>query len=148
MTFAARSGDSTASTTVTLGTAFSFGAEQARTDGVATTIELTISHNPDDGDWNDETLVLRLSADTALTTHLENIEKTLRYGTRELTVTVEDDDPTPKLSLDMTDIQLARGNKQEVNVTVGTGARGTGSLSSDIRTTLDGLDALNRHCYR
>ena len=141
-TITSRSGDSTTSSAVTLdgSTAFSFGTEAARSDGIATTIELTIAHTGDNNDWNDETLVLRLSATSALTGHLDELDRTLRYGARQLTVTVEDDDPMPKFRFGKADIQLAAGNTQTVTVGVGIGAaRGSGTGS--IQERLFGLDA-------
>ena len=141
-TITARSGDSTSPVSAAPGTAFSFGADSARSsaDGIATTIELTIAHTGDNGDWNEETLVLRLSAHSDLTGHLDTIERTLSYGTRELRVTVEDDDPTPQFRFEKPDIQLAAGNTQTVKVGVAIGAaRGAGGGS--IQETLFGLDA-------
>ena len=136
-----RSGDSTTPVAVTIGTAFSFGTDTARAsaDGRATTIELTIAHAGDNGDWNDETLVLRLSASSALTTHLTGINRTLSYGTRNLTVTAEDDDPPPMFRFGKPGIQLATGNTQTVDVGVSIGAaRGSGTGS--IQATLAALD--------
>ena len=143
-----RSGDTTAfsATDLTSGGTFGFAAEEARTGGVATTIELRIEHTAaDNGDWNDETLVLRVSAATALTDHLAPSghdaarQKRVRYGTRQLTVTAEDDDPMPMLRFGKSDIQLARGNTQTVTVGVGIGAaRGAGG--GTIQGTLAALD--------
>ncbi len=143
-----RSGDTTAFSTTDLtgGTTFGFAAEEARTDGVATTIELRIQHTAaDNGDWNDETLVLRVSAASALTDHLAPSghdaarQKRVRYGTRQLTVTATDDDPMPMLRFGKSDIQLARGNTQEVTVGVGIGAA-RGSGGGTIQGTLFALD--------
>ena len=143
-TITARSGDSTTSVSAAPGTAFSFGADTARAsaDGIATTIELTIAHTGDNGDWNDETLVLRLSAHTDLTSHLTNINRTLSYGARELTVTAEDDDPPPMFRFEKADIQLATGNTQTVKVGVSIGAeRGSSANTADsIQATLAALD--------
>lgn len=151
----ARSGDS-ASEAVTLGTTASFGfrADASRTtDMVATTIELTIENvtgdasDPDDGDWNPETLVLRLHAADAFNTHLTSNDagatpRNVRFGTRQLTVTVEDDDPMPKLKFSPPGIQLAAGNMLTMTAGVGIGAGGRGALPSgteSIRATLNGL---------
>ena len=143
-TITARSGDSTASVSAAPGTAFSFGADSARSsaDGIATTIELTIAHTGDNGDWNEETLVLRLSAHSDLTGHLDTIDRTLSYGTRQLTVTVEDDDPMPQFRFEKPDIQLAAGNTQTVKVGVAIGAeRGSSAATTDsIQATLAALD--------
>ncbi|MCY4601409.1 MAG: hypothetical protein OXF27_15995 [Acidobacteria bacterium] len=146
-----RSGDTTAFSTANLidGSAtFGFAAEEARTDGVATTIELSIAHTAaDNGDWNDETLVLRVSATSTLTDHLApsgveaSRQKRVRYGTRQLRLTVEDDDPMPTLRFGKSDIQLAKGNTQTVTVGVGIGAaRGSGGGS--IQATLFALDGV------
>ncbi len=139
-TITARSGDSTASPSVTLdgSTAFSFGTADARSDGIATTIELTIAHTGDNGDWNDETLVLQLSASSALTTHLTGIDRRVSYGTRQLTVTAEDDDPMPQFRFEKPDIQLAAGNTQTVKVGVAIGAE-RGSGAGTIQGTLAAL---------
>ncbi len=144
-----RSGDTTAFSTANLidGSAtFGFGEEEARTDGVATTIELSIAHTAvDNGDWNDETLVLRVSAASALTDHLApssvevSRQKRVRYGTRQLTVTATDDDPMPTLRFGKADIQLATGNTQTVTVGVAIGAE-RGSGTGTIQATLAGLD--------
>ena len=142
-TITARSGDSTTPASVTLDgtTAFSFGTADARSDGIATTIELTIAHTGDNGDWNDETLVLQLSASSALTTHLTGINRTVSYGTRRLTVTAEDDDPMPQFRFGKPDIQLAAGNTQTVTVGVAIGAeRGSSAAATDsIQATLAAL---------
>ena len=150
----ARSGDAAADP-VTLGTAGSFGfrEEASRTDGVANTIELTIENvtgnasDPDDGDWNLETLVLKLHAVEALDTHLTSNDdgarpRMVRFGTRQLTVTVEDDDPLPKLRFSPPRIQLAEGNMLTMTAGVGVGAGGRGSLpagNESIRATLNTL---------
>ena len=142
-TIQARSGDDATPTTVTPGSTATFGFEEeaSRSDGVATTIELTIQNTTaDNGDWNDETFVLKLSAVSELDDHLSNTgrQRKVNYGTRQLTVTVTDDDPTPKLRFDKMDIQLAKGNSQPVTVGVGVGASGRGPLPGD---STDGADA-------
>ena len=154
----ARSGGATLTATglTTTGVSVGFGDDSTRTDNLATTIELTITHAGDNNDWNVETLVLELEAASSLVTHLgthqlppipPNTEprdspKKVSYGTRKLTVTVEDDDPMPVFRFSKADIQLAKGNTQTVTVGVGTGARGTGSLPSgdnSIQATLAAL---------
>ena len=146
-----RSGDTTDFSTANLidGSAtFGFATEDARTDKVATTIELRIQHTAaDNGDWNDETLVLRVSATSTLTDHLApsgveaSRQKRVRYSTRQLRLTVEDDDPMPTLRFGKSDIQLAKGNTQTVTVGVGIGAaRGSGGGS--IQATLFALDGV------
>ena len=138
-TFKMRSGDSATQSSVTLGNAFRFGAETARPDGIANRIELTIEHveTGDQGDWNNETLVLKVVADPGLVTHLN--ENKLSYRTQELTVTVIDNEPMPVLKFTPGSIQLAKDNTRTVSVGVGTGAGGTGALSSGMRTALNGL---------
>ena len=147
----ARSGDGTTATAVTptanaAGAVFGFRTEAARSDNVATRIELTIE-NPteDDEDWNEEKLVLRVVATQSLTDHLD--ENKLSYRTQEFTVTVTDDERKPTFKFVPPNIQLAKGNIQDVNVLVGLDAGGRidlpegGSPSSpmDIRDTLAGL---------
>ena len=138
-TFKMRSGDSTAQPAVTIGSPFSFGAEAARSDGIATRIELTIEHveTDDNGDWNEETLVLKVVADPDLITHLG--ENKVSYRTQELTVTVVDNEPMPVLKFTPGSIQLAKDNMQPVTVAVGTGTGGTGMLPPAMRTKLNGL---------
>ena len=138
-TFKMRSGDSATQSPVTLGSAFRFGAEATRSDGIANRIELTIEHveTGDQGDWNNETLVLKVVADPGLDTHLN--ENKLSYRTQELTVTVTDNEPMPVLKFTPGSIQLAKDNTRTVSVGVGTGAGGTGTLSSGMRTALNGL---------
>ena len=137
--FKMRSGDSVATADVRIGTAFSFGAEAARSDGIATRIELIIEHveTTDNGDWNEETLVLKVVAAPGLITHLA--ENKLSYRTQELTVTVADNEPMPVLKFAPDSIQLAKDNMQPVTVSVGTGIGGTGKLPDGMRTTLNGL---------
>ena len=137
--FKMRSGDAVATTDVRIGTAFSFGAEAARSDGIATRIELIIEHveTTDNGDWNEETLVLKVVAAPGLITHLA--ENKLSYRTQELTVTVADNEPMPVLKFAPDSIQLAKDNMQPVTVSVGTGIGGTGKLPDGMRTTLNGL---------
>ena len=139
----ARSGDGTTATTVTptanaAGAAFGFRTEAARSDNVATIIELTIENTMgDDSDWNEEKLVLKVVADPDLITHLG--ENKVSYRTQELTVTVVDNEPMPVLKFTPGSIQLAKDNIQPVTVAVGTGTGGTGMLPDGMRTTLNGL---------
>ena len=139
----ARSGDGTTATTVTptanaAGAAFGFRTEAARSDNVATIIELTIENTMgDDSDWNEEKLVLKVVADPDLITHLG--ENKVSYRTQELTVTVVDNEPMPVLKFTPGSIQLAKDNMQPVTVAVGTGTGGTGKLPDGMRTTLNGL---------
>ncbi len=143
-TITARSGDGTATTTVVPGTtSFGFRTEATRSDNVADRIELTIENTADPGDWNDEMLVLKVVATTALTGHLD--ERTVRYGTQSITVTIDDREKTrsaPRFRFKPTGIQLAKGNSLKMVVGVGTGANGVGDPSSEILTTLFGLDGV------
>ena len=152
-TFKWRSGETTGLQDVGPGGGVGFRADESRDDGVATTIELTIQNwtaqntMGDPGDWNDETLVLKLEPHSDLTDWLD--ENTLSFGTRELTVTVNDDDPQPVFKfreessqLAKTDIKLAEGNEQMVVVGVGIGAGGEGPLPPGIATRLNLLDGM------
>ena len=88
-----------------------------------------------------------MHADDALNTHLTSTDtdarpRTVRFGTRQLTVTVEDDDPMPKLKFSPPGIQLAAGNMLTMTAGVGIGVGGRGALPSgteSIRATLNGL---------
>ncbi len=147
----ARSGEAVTSAPLALTTAgvsVGFGRDATRTDELATAIELTLENAnssgsaPDNGDWNVETLVLELEAASDLTTHLGTHlpnPKKVGYGTRELTVTVTDDDPMPKLTFAPPSIQLAKGNMLPMTVGVGVGAGGRAPLPDGIRATLNGL---------
>ena len=157
----ARSGDATSDTVTFSTTAGSFGfradASRSNTDGVATTIELTIENvtsdasDPDDNDWNPETLVLKLHAVADFNTHLTSNadgapRRNVRFSTRQLTVTVEDDDPMPKLKFTPPGIQLAKGNMLTMTAGVGVGAGGRGPLPTgdeSIRDTLAGFTGAN-----
>ena len=157
----ARSGDATSDTVTSSTTAGSFGfradASRSNTDGVATTIELTIENvtsdasDPDDNDWNPETLVLKLHAVAAFNMHLTSNadgapRRNVRFSTRQLTVTVEDDDPMPKLKFTPPGIQLAEGNMLTMTAGVGVGAGGRGPLPTgdeSIRATLAGFTGAN-----
>ena len=152
-TFRWRSGDPTMSGDILVnkerdGVGFKADETRDSTDGLATAIELIIQNwnesNPmgDPGDWNDETLVLRLepAVDNTLDTFLD--ENELNFSTREFTLTINDDDPQPVFKfreessqLAKTDIKLAEGNEQMVMVGVGIGAGGEGSLPDEDTTT-------------
>ena len=70
----------------------------------------------------------------------------MRYGTQNITVTVDDREKTrsaPGFRFKPTGIQLAKGNSLTMDVGVGTGANGVGDPSSDILTTLFGLDGVD-----
>ena len=117
------------------------------------TIELLISDISDNGDWNNETVVLTLDLQQATvritpadTNELAR-DRDLTAPTPKLTLKINDDDPMPRLRFDETDIQLAKGNDQMVTVGIGVGARGEGTLPSEgaesmesIQNTLEDLD--------
>ena len=141
----ARSGDDSGTTAPTVtpavgaaGTAFGFRTQRARSDNVANRIELTIENTTGDpNDWNEETLVLKVVATSALNTHLN--ENKLSYNRQEFTVTVTDDEPMPVFKFDSNAIQLAKNNEQKVTVGVGVGVGGSGPLPAGMRTALAGL---------
>ena len=88
----------------------------------------------DNGDWNNETVVLTLDLQQATvritpadTNELAR-DRDLTAPTPKLTLKINDDDPMPRLRFDETDIQLAKGNDQMVTVGIGVGARGEGDL--------------------
>ena len=128
----------------------SFEEATAMVGGVATierTIELLVSHAGDDGDWNEETVVLTLEdvnvpEDSVLEEDVTYSFDPARSPTS--TLTIRDDDPMPKLKFTPPGIQLAKGNTQTMTVGVGVGAGGRGSLPDDgnanIRATLAGFD--------
>ena len=139
----------------TSGTAtVSFEAATATPGGQATieqTIELLVGHDGDDGDWNEETVVLTVEdvtvpAGSVLETGVTYSFDPARNPTS--TLTVRDDDPMPMLRFTPPGIQLATGNTQTMTVGIGVGAGGRGSLpdkdgttdTDDIRGTLNGLN--------
>ena len=110
------------------------------------TIELLVSHAGDDGDWNEETLVLTVGdvtvpAGSVLEQNVTYVFDPARSPTS--TLTIRDDDPMPTLKFTPPGIQLAKGNTQTLTVGVGVGAGGRGSLPDDgaqnIRGTLSAL---------
>ena len=108
-------------------------------------ITLLFGAAPDDGDWDDEKLVLTVTPGPALTARLEDLDPDARALTFKpaRTFTIKDDDPTPKLKFGKTEIQLAKGNDQTVTVEMGVGARGEAMLptgSPSIAMTLEGLN--------
>ena len=101
------------------------------------TIELLVSHTADDGDWNEETVVLTLGESTATGLDEENYSfSPARKPTSTLTI-VDDDDP-PKLKFAPPSIQLAKGNMQ--TMTVGVDISGTSIAKTGIRTKLNSFD--------
>ena len=142
-TVTARSGDAT-DVVITTGatTGIKFGADISTSDDVATEIELTIEDtDPDDGDWNEEKLVLKLASTAAFNTHVRR-EDGVSLGTKQLTVTIRDDEQMPQFKFVPTGIQLAKGNTQKVTVGVGVGPGGRVELPTgdeSIRATLAAL---------
>ena len=135
----------------TSGTAMvSFETATAMVGGEATierTIELLVSHTGDDGDWNEETVVLTLEDVNVTSVLEENVTYSFDPARSPTsTLTIRDDDPMPKLKFAPPSIQLAEGNTQTMTVGVGVGAGGRGSLPDDgtenIRGTLAGFDGV------
>ncbi len=122
-------------------TGIAFGPDLSTPDDRAARIELTIEDtDPDDGDWNEEQLVLRLRSTAAFDTHVRRADGVI-LGTRQLTVTVTDDEQLPKLKFSPSGIQLAEGNMLKMTAGVGVGAGGSGPLptgAESIRATLAG----------
>ena len=101
-------------------------------DIVDSQIELTITAAQDNQDWLPDKLVLTLMAG-------DDIPDSVRFTPRSFTVTITDDEPTPKFKFSNADIQLAKGNMQDVTVGVGVGTRGAASLPADMQTKLESL---------
>ena len=146
--FQIESKDGTAlSGTATLGgdgTPITFPASGEGTD-VETTIELFVSDLPDDGDWNNETVVLTLDLVDGSSVEItdsdgDSNDVPLRATPRKSTLTITDDDPAPKLTFAPPSIQLAKGNMQ--TMTVGVDIGGTSSAKAGIRGKLNGLDGV------
>ena len=119
-----------------------FANSDAMVGGVATierTIELLVSHTADEGDWNDETVVLTLEDSTATGLDGETYSFTPTRSPTS-TLTIRDDDPMPRLTFAPPSIQLAKGNMQ--TMTVGVDISGTTSAKTAIRETLNSLDGV------
>ena len=139
-TITARSGTATdVEITTGAATGVAFGPDISTPDDRATRIELTIEDtDPDDGDWNEEQLVLKLSSTAAFDAHVRR-EDGVILGTRQLTVTVTDDERLPQFKFTPPGIQLAQGNTLTMTAGVGVGAGGQASLptgTESIRATL------------
>ena len=131
---------------------------------VVKTIELYISDDEDDGDWDKETIVLTLELQDKSVTVVTVVTKRddsdddgdvdtddevdarqtrkLTATPRKLTLTINDDERKPTFKFDPPNIQLAKGNIQDVTALVGldTGGRvALGPDDADIRTKLTGL---------
>ena len=114
------------------GTSITFPGSGEGTD-VEKTIELFVSALSDDDDWNDETVVLTLDLVDGSSVSISDsggtaVSVPLRTTPRKSTLTIVDDDPTPKLKFTPPGIQLAKGNTQKVTVGVGVGAGGRVAL--------------------
>ena len=116
------------------------------------TIELYISHDGDDGDWDEEEIVLTLElakASVEVTASdgeggSETRTDRLRASPRKLTMSVADDERQPTFKFDKPSIQLAEGNTQTVTALVGLDDGGRVDLRTDdddIRNTLNDLTA-------
>ena len=125
-----------------LGTAAGATFDFAATDGptgtgadIEKTVELLVTDNADDGDWNEETVILtlELNADFAGADG-----KTYTAASQKRTLTIADDDPMPQLTFDKPSIQLATGNMQ--TMTVGVDIGGTSGAKAGIRGTLNELN--------
>ena len=92
-------------------------------------IRLTITDTADQGDWDSEKLTLTLTPGAGLD-EVPNLN-----FTRTTTLTINDDDPAPKLRFSKDNIQLAKGNKQQVVVGMGVGAGGAGDLPGEANDT-------------
>ena len=112
------------------------------------TIELLVGHAGDDGDWNEETVVLTVG-DVDVSGASVVLEENVTYSfdparSPTSTLTIRDDDPMPKLKFSPPSIELAKGNMLKMTAGVGVGAGGRGSLPGDgtanIRATLSALN--------
>ena len=122
-----------------LGTAFGFADADGDGDGteLERTIELLVTDEADDDDWNEETVVLTLE----LSANFEGAdEKMYTAAEQKRTLTIADDDPMPKLTFAPPSIQLAKGNMQ--TMTVGVDIGGTSGAKAGIRGKLNGLDGI------
>ncbi len=130
----------------------SFDVATATVGGQATierTIELLVGHDGDDGDWNEETVVLTVGDVNVPAASV--LEQNVTYSfdparSPTSTLTIRDDDPMPKLKFSPSSIQLAMGNMLKMTAGVGVGAGGRGSLPDDTADTDDirgTLSALN-----
>ena len=127
---------------------------------VEKTIELYISDDKDDGDWDEETIVLTLELQDKSVTVVTKRDDANEDGvdvddavterqTRKLTATprtlrlrINDDERKPTFKFDPPNIQLAKGNIQTVKALVGLDVGGRVDLGMDdaeIRARLAGL---------
>ena len=122
----------------------SFDAATAMVGGQATierTIELLVSHADDDGDWNEETVVLTVGDVNVPDSSVLEEDVTYSFDPSRSptsTLTIADDDPMPRLTFAPPSIQLAKGNT--LAMTVGVDISGNSNAKTEIRETLNGLD--------
>ena len=146
----------------TMGAELKFAMTSDLADGnkVEKTIELYISDDEDDGDWDEEKIVLTLElvdrSVTVVTKRADTDDDSLGAATAEQTrkltatsrtlrLTINDDERTPTFKFDPTNIQLAKGNIQDVTALVGLDTGGRIDLptgDTGIRETLAGLIAM------
>ena len=149
----------------TMGAELKFAPTSVPDDGtVEKTIELYISDDEDDGDWDEEKIVLTLELVdrfvTVVTKRADTDDDILGAATAEQTrkltatsrtlrLTINDDERTPTFKFDPTNIQLAKGNIQDVTALVGLDTGGRIDLpgapagdEKNIRKTLAGLIAM------
>ena len=100
-------------------------------------IELSIQDVADDGDWLPENLVITLTNHPSLST----ADVTVRDFSSRFTVTINDDEPLPQFRFTKRDIELAKGNMQNVTVGIGVGAGGGGTLPMAMQEQLATLTA-------
>ena len=124
-------------------------AEVGGENTIERTIELLVSHDGDDDDWNEEKLILTLEDVNVPGTATLEPDVTYSFAPARnptSTLTIRDDDPMPKLKFAPPSIQLAKGNMLDMTVGVGIGGGGRGDLptadsgSDSIRGKLFGLD--------
>ena len=120
------------------GATFDFAATDGPTGSgldIERTIELLVTDEADDDDWNEETVVLTLE----LNANFAGADgKTYTARMQRRTLTITDDDPMPKLTFAPPSIQLAKGNM--LPMTVGVDISGTSGAKTGIRTKLNSLD--------
>ena len=147
----------------TVGAELRFAETSDTADGnkVEKTIELYISDDEDDGDWDEETIVLTLElvdrSVTVVTKRADTVDDSLGDATavqtrkltatpRPLTLKINDNERKPTFKFDPTNIQLAKGNIQDVTALVGLDTGGRIDLpgapaggEENIRSRLAGL---------
>ena len=110
------------------------------------TIELYISHDTDDGDWDEEEIVLTLELakpSVSVTTSDGTSTVRLRASPRRLTLRVADDERQPTFKFAPANVQLAKGNTQTLTALVGLDVGGRVDLRADDDDIRDTLNELN-----